>query len=95
MTKELGLAISRIGKELAAALESQPDKADGIIGRHGRLGNYSSDYIIGLGVSLGILWEITNNQPVGSSHQLDLRVILQWIRDVQKIAEVPKSDLIQ
>ena len=80
-------AISRIGKELAAALESGHDSGIGIMGQHGKLGNYSSDYVLGLGVSLGILWECVHMKPVGAAHQLELRSLLQWVRDVQKIAE--------
>lgn len=83
-------AISRIGKELAATLESGHTAGIGIIGQHGRLGNYSSDYTLGLGISLGILWECVERKPLGSAHALELRSLLQWVRSIQRIAEKDK-----
>lgn len=93
ISRETARAISRIGKELAAALEAQPEKATGIIGQHGRLGNYSADYVLGLGVSLGILWECCNNRPLGSAHNLQLSEVLQWVRIIQTMDEDLKGDL--
>ncbi|MDE1971253.1 MAG: hypothetical protein KGI50_06805, partial [Patescibacteria group bacterium] len=72
MDRTLAQSIVRIGKELAAALE-QKSESGAIVGKQGlRLTNYSSDYILGLGVSLGILWECVNHKPLGSAHQLTL-----------------------
>jgi hypothetical protein len=85
-------AISRIGKELAAALEARPEKADGIIGAHGRLGNYSADYVLGLGVALGILWESINDMPVGKAHSLKLSELMQWVKNIQATDENLKKD---
>lgn len=88
-------SICRIGREMAAALESVPENASGIIGAHGRLGNYSADYVIGLGVALGILWETCNGKRIGESHQLGVMELMQWVRDIQRTDEVPEDMRIQ
>lgn len=95
MDRTTAKAISRIGKELAAAVEHGASEGSGLLGDHGALGNYSADYCIGLGVSLGILWECTMNKPTGAAHGLTLKDLIQWVRDTQKIDEsINKGGLV-
>lgn len=93
MDLALARSITRIGRELVAAL-SQQAGAGTITGKHGTLSGYSAEYVLGLGVALGILWESVNRQPLGKAHTLELKDLLGWVRDVQKLAE-PKGELIQ
>lgn len=89
MTQKYAKAVVRIGRELAAAMSQTKEEAP-IFSKSGfKLSNYSSDYVLGLGVSLGILWECANDKPLGASHQLSVTDLLNWVRDLQRRVEQP------
>ena len=94
MEREFATAVIRVAKELLAALEQKENNAV-VRGQHGVLANYSSDYVLGLGVSLGIMWESANRKDIGTAHKLELTDLLQWVRNLQQQEEARRSTLIQ
>ena len=67
MTNDLNLAARRIANEMTKTTV---------------LGPKGMSYFMGLGVSLGIIWEVANGHKAGTANRRSPKEILEWAKDL-------------